>query len=132
MVYVVIELCRCQTDGWQRDGNLKDAMTILSELDREADERYEEREEKRMRMYLDAEDRRRQEFAIAEGRRRQDERQHEENMQRMFFSFMQQSMSMFGGGSHAWNPPGPSAMPPPPYPPYPCSSYDDPSHQDHP
>lgn len=113
------------------DGDLIDVMKMLGELDREADERYEQREEKRMRRFLDAEEQRRQEAALAEDKRRQQERQHEENMQRMFLTFMQQTMSMCSGGSHRWNPPGPCPMPPPSYPPpYPQSPYDNPSRED--
>ena len=117
----------------KRDGDLKEAIKMLSELDKEADERYEEREEKRMKMFWDAEEKRRQESAVAEERRRREERRHEESMQGMFLSFMQQSMTMFSGGSHVWSPPGPCAMPPTPaYPPYPQPPYDNPAHQDNP
>lgn len=71
-------------------GVAKDLASALVELEKSAESRYEEREEKRMRMFLDAEEIRRKACAEEEERHRQEERKHEERMQYMFLSFMQQ------------------------------------------
>ena len=87
--------CICLLVGTKRkraikEGLVKEVIKALDEIDREAEERYKEREEKRMRIFLEAEEMRRKAYAEEEEKRRQDERRHEENMQYMFLSFMQQ------------------------------------------
>lgn len=64
-------------------------------------------------MFLDAEEIRRKGYAEEEKKRRENEQQHEECMQYMFSSFMQQTMAMIGGQGHSPQPPYPPAYPPP-------------------
>ena len=110
----------------RRDTELKEALQQLAEIDKRAEERYEEREHKRMLAFLEAEERR--ERAHAENQERQ--RQHEERMQYMFMSLMQQMLPRGGQGY----PPGPqyplstaheAGYPPPTSPacPFPPHSY---------
>ena len=47
---------------------------------------------------MEAEEMRRRAYAKEEEKRRQDEQRHEQNMQFMFFSFMQQAFGMRSGG----------------------------------
>lgn len=65
-------------------------ILALEELDKRAEERYQVVEEKRMKLFLEAEEIRRKAYAEEEEKRRQEERWHEERMQYMFLSFMQQ------------------------------------------
>ena len=67
----------------RKDGDLtSNLLTIMSVLEEQADKRMEEREAKRMHLE-----------ASLEEKRREQERQHEERMQAMFFSFMQIMMA---------------------------------------
>ena len=64
----------------------------LDELEKKSEARYEEQQDKRMRLFLEAEEVRREACAEVEKRCRE-ERQHEEKMHYMFLSFMQQITS---------------------------------------
>ena len=88
-------------------------IQLLGEMDKEAEERFQEREDKRMKMFLDAEEVRRKSHA-EEKKRRANEQQHEERMQYMFMSFMQQSMAMLGGQGYPPPTPYPHAVYPTP------------------
>ena len=104
----------------KRDGDLKEVVQMLSEIERESQEKYEEREDKRLKMFLDAEERRRVAYADEEKRRQEDERRHDEQMQYMFISFLQQTMMMMTGGERGYPTPGqrlPSTHFPQPIPP---------------
>ena len=81
---------------------LKEMVTLFNEFDKAAEERYEERQENRMKMFIEAEDRRQKACVEAEEKQRQDERRHEEHIQYMFMSFMHQTLSMMNG-NQAWN-----------------------------
>ena len=106
----------------RKDGDLKEVVQMLSEIERETQEKYEEREDKRLKMFLDAEERRQIAYADEEKRRQEDERRHDEQMQYMFMSFLQQTMMMMAGGERGYPTPGqhpPSThfrqpVPPPP------------------
>ena len=65
----------------------------LDELEKKSEARYEEQQDKRMRLFLEAEEVRRKACAQEEEKRRREERQHEEKMHYMFLSFMQQITS---------------------------------------
>ena len=69
-------------------------LNMLHELDCRAEERFHEKEEKRLKMFLDAEEERRKKQHEEEKEMRMLEQQHEERMQRMFMGFMQQIMAM--------------------------------------
>ena len=47
-------------------------IQLLGEIDKEAEERFQEREDKRMKMFLDAEEIRRKGYAEEEKKRRED------------------------------------------------------------
>ena len=48
---------------------MKAVVQLLAEFDRECEETHEEREDKRLKMFLDAEERRRLEYAEEEKKR---------------------------------------------------------------
>lgn len=77
----------------KRSLELSKVVKQLGELDREAEKRYEESEFKRFRAFQDAEERREKSLLDAQERFRAEERKHEERMQRMFMTFMQQMVS---------------------------------------
>ena len=72
---------------------MKDVLIALGELDRKAEERHEAMEEKRMKLFFEAEESRRKACVEEEERRQEKERKHEEKMQYMFLSFIQQIAS---------------------------------------
>lgn len=82
-------------------GIAKELASALIELEKSAEERNEQREDKRIKFFLDAEEARRKACAEEEERYRQQERKHEERLQFMFLSFMQQ---MFTQGSSITTP----------------------------
>ena len=47
----------------KRESDLKEAIQLLGEIDKKAEERYEEREHKRMMAFLEAEEKRRKAYA---------------------------------------------------------------------
>ena len=83
----------------RRDMELKEALQELAEIDKKAEERYEEREYKRMLAFLEAKERRDRAYAEQQA----SQRQHEERMQYMFMSLMLQMLPREGHG----HPPGP-------------------------
>ena len=83
----------------RRDMELKEALQQLAEIDKKAEERYEEREHKRMLAFLEAEERRDRAYA----EQQESQRRHEERMQYMFMSLIQQMLPRGGHG----HPPGP-------------------------
>ena len=68
--------------------DLAEVCTSLSKLDKEAEERAEERELKRRKLEWEMEERR----IEAEERRREAERKHEERMNYMFLMFAREMM----------------------------------------
>lgn len=89
--HIIIGIKRKHT---RKEGAIQEVIKALADKDKEAEELYEVKAEKRMRMFYEAEEMRRQAYAGEEEKRRQDERRHEENMQYMFLSFMQQVLPM--------------------------------------
>jgi len=75
---------------------MKEIVKALGELDKAAEERYEEREQKGMRMFMEVEEMRRKVYAEEAEKHRQAERLHEERMHYMFLSFLQQNLSARG------------------------------------
>ena len=75
---------------------MKEVVKALGELDKAAEERYEEREQKRMRLFMEVEEARRRAYAEEEEKRRQAERLHEERMQYMFLSFLHHNLPATG------------------------------------
>ena len=67
---------------------MKKVVKALAELDKAAEQRYEERKQKTMRLFMEVEEARRRAYAEEEEKRRQAERLHEERMQYMFLSFL--------------------------------------------
>ena len=68
--------------------------TILHKLDRDAEERAEERERKRLQMEKEEERKRMVLEAELEEKRREQERRHEMQMQAMMFNYLQQLQSV--------------------------------------
>ena len=67
---------------------MKEIVKALGELDEAAEELYEEREQKRMHLFMKVEEARRRAYAEEEEKRRKAERLHEERRQYMFLSFL--------------------------------------------
>lgn len=78
------------------DEDMKKIVKALGELDKAVEERYEEREQKRMWMFMEVEEMRRKVYAEEEEKHCQDERLHEERMQYMFLTFLQQILPARG------------------------------------
>ena len=70
-------------------------------MDVEAEERFQEREEKRLKMFLDAEERRRKDLFEEEREMKKLEREHDERMQTMFMGCMQQMMTACFGQQYS-------------------------------
>ena len=67
---------------------------MINKLDTKAEERFQEREERRLEIFLDAEEERRRNQHEEYEEMRKLEREHEECMQGMFMGYTQQMMSM--------------------------------------
>lgn len=70
---------------------------MLIELETKSEERFHEGEQKRLKMFLDAEERRQKDQAEEERMYRREQQRHEERMQAMFMSFMQNTVAVFAG-----------------------------------
>ena len=69
------------------DENMKEVVKAQGEIDKEAEEWYKEREQKRMVLFMELEETRRRGYSEEEEKHCQVERLHEERMQYKFFSF---------------------------------------------
>ena len=65
---------------------------MINKLDTKAEERFQEREERRLETFLEAEEERRRNQHKEDKEMRKLEREHEERMQGMFMGYMQQMM----------------------------------------
>ena len=68
--------------------DMKEVVKALGELGKASEERYEEREQKRMHMFMELEETRRRAYAEDEEKRRQAECLHEERTQYTFLYFL--------------------------------------------
>lgn len=101
MFYHIVGLPGKQPKTTKKDANRADLVEIIHTLDVEAEERFQEREEKRLKMFLDAEEKRRKDLFEEEKEMKKLEREHDERMQRMFMGCMQQMMTACFGQQYS-------------------------------